>query len=206
MNTRTILRTAIGLSVHALLLLIATGTRAQADVITMTSSADGSIGTEQIQHMTATVTAVDQKARLVTLKDEDGAELEFAVGDDVKRLAEVKVGDQLEIGYLEAVSLDLRGATEEEMKEPLKVIEQSDRAAATSAPAGAKLRTIRAVVTVEGLSRWLNAITVRGPRGNYYVLDTQTVKVDWENLRIGQSMVATYTEALVMSIEPAAKK
>lgn len=68
------------------------------------------------------------------------------------------------------------------------------------------MRTVRAVVTVEGASRWLETLTVKGPRGNYFVLATEPGTVKWEELCIGQTLVGTYTEALVMSIEPVAKK
>lgn len=184
------------------LLLTSLGAIAQGTVKTTTSSASA-MGKEQVTHMTATVTAVDQKARTVTLKGEDGEMTTLTVSDEVKRLNEVKVGDQLNIGYLESIGLEFREATPEEMKDPLKVTEETQRAATTEAPAGGKARTTRAVVTLEGASRWLNTLTVKGPRGNYFVVEVGPDMVKWEELRIGQTMVGTYTEALVMSIEPA---
>ena len=200
MNTMNIQR-----SVNTLLLsgLLLAATNGSAQTKTMTSSASG-VNTEQVVHMTGTVTAVDQKARTVTLKGEQGNEMTLAVGDDVKRLNEVKVGDQLNIGYLESVGLEFREATPEEMKDPLKVTEETQRAGMSEAPAGGKARTTRAVVTLEGMSRWLNVLTVKGPRGNYFVVEVAPDMVKWEELRIGQTMVGTYTEALVMSLEPAA--
>jgi hypothetical protein len=104
------------------------------------------------------------------------------------------------------VGLEFREATPEEMKEPYKVTEATERADASAAPAGAKARTIHAVVTLEGASRWLHTLTVRGPKGNYFVVEVDPNAVKWEELRIGQTMVGTYTEAVVMSLEPAAKK
>ncbi|HMC97014.1 MAG TPA: hypothetical protein VKG92_05140 [Flavobacteriales bacterium] len=186
-------------------LLTSLGAIAQGQVKTTTASASG-VTTEQVTHMTATVTAVDQKARTVTLKGQAGSEMTLTVSEEVKRLSEVKVGDQLNIGYLESVGLEFREPTAEEIKEPRKVTEQADRSDMASAPAGSKLRTIRAVVTLEGMSRWLNNLTVRGPKGNYFVIQVKPDMVKWESLHIGQTMVGTYTEALVMSIEPAAKK
>lgn len=178
--------------------------RAQEQVV-MTTSGPGSVGTEEITTITATVTAVDHKARTVTLKGPEGNEMTMPVGEEVKRLNEVKVGDLLDVGYLEAVGLDFREATAEEMKNPLTETIESDKADKTRAPAAAALRTVRAVVTLEGMSRWLNVLTVKGPRGNYFVVEVEPGMVKWESLRIGQTMVATYSEALVMSITPSTK-
>ena len=188
-------------SATALTIFLAAGLHAQ-DKATKTTT----LGTQEISHMTCTVTQVDVKDRIVTLKDEDGVESTYAVGDDVKRLADVKVGDKLEIGYMESVGLEFRDPTPEEMAEPLKVTDMSDRADKTRAPSGAQLQTTRAVVTVEGMNRLLNTMTVRGPRGNYIVLQVQPGQVKWESLHLGQSLVGTYSEALVMTIDPAMKK
>ncbi|MBL7940125.1 MAG: hypothetical protein JNL43_12255 [Flavobacteriales bacterium] len=178
---------------------------AQADVSTTTISGEG-VATEEITTVTVTVTAVDLNTRSVTVKEADGAETTMTVGADVKRLDEVKVGDLLNIGYLQSVGLEFRAPTPEEMKEPFMVIDETERAGKEEAPAGGKARTIRAVVTVEGMSRWLNTLTVKGPRGNYFIVEVEPGQLKWEDLRIGQSMVGTYTEAMVMVLEPAPKK
>ena len=204
MNTTNISR-YMGAALLSGLLLTSITASAQGEAMMTTASPEG-VSSEQITHMTATVTAVDVKARMVTLKGPEGNEMTLEVSDEVKRLGEIKAGDKLNVGYLQSIGLEFREANEEELKEPLKVTEESDKAAKDKAPAGAKLRTVRGVVTVEGMSRWLNTLTVRGPRGNYFVVEVEPDMVQWEELRIGRTMVATYTEALVMSIEPVAKK
>ena len=176
------------------------------DAVTMTTASSDGVATENVTYMTATVTAVDQKARTVTLKGPEGNEMTMEVGTDVKRLDEIKPGDQLEVGYVEAVGLEFRQATAEEMKDPLKVTDVTERADRKDAPAAGTMRTVRAVVTLEGMSRWLNTLTVRGPKGNYFIVDVGPGVVKWEDLRIGQTMVGTYAEAVIMSISPAAKQ
>lgn len=204
MNTRSISRTAVAALMSVFLLTSITAS-AQEQVQMTTATSEG-VSTEEIITMTATVTAVDQKARTVTLKGPEGNEITMAVGEEVTRLAEVKVGDLLDIGYLQALGLEFREATPEEMKNPLTETIETEKADKTRAPAGAQLRTVRAVVTLEGMSRWLSTLTVLGPRGNYFVVEVEPSAVKWETLRIGQTMVGTYTEAMVMSIEHAEKK
>lgn len=82
MNTRTILNTAAALAVHTLLLLFASGTRAQTDQMTFAATADNAIAFERITHITATVTAVD-RAMNVNEKFLVGGE-EFDIVDENK--------------------------------------------------------------------------------------------------------------------------
>ena len=70
------------------------------------------------------------------------------------------------------------------------------------APAGGGVRRIKAVVTIEGLDRPTETITVRGPAGRYYMAHV----ADPENLtkmHIGDTIVVTLTEAAVVSLERA---
>ena len=53
---------------------------------------------EDVIESRATVTAIDQSQRLVQLRDENGQEIVLAVSDRVKRLNEIKVGDQVARG------------------------------------------------------------------------------------------------------------
>ena len=74
-------------------------------------------------------------------------------------------------------------------------------------PAGVlpRLRRFKVVTTIEGLDRPTQTITVKGPRGNYLT----TRVADPSNLtkmRIGETIVVTYTEALAISLEKVDKK
>ena len=69
----------------------------------------------------------------------------------------------------------------------------------------AGLRRFKVVTTIEGLDRPTETITVKGPRGNYLtarVADSSRLT----QMRIAENIVATYTEALAISVEKAEKK
>ena len=51
----------------------------------------------------ATVEAIDASTRTVTLKKEDGSYLTTVAGPDITRLAELKVGDTVNVQYYENV-------------------------------------------------------------------------------------------------------
>ena len=57
--------------------------------------------------ITAKVTALDQKTRVITLTDPQGNSLTFTAGPDVKRLDEIKVGDTVSLCYTEALMVDV---------------------------------------------------------------------------------------------------
>jgi len=58
----------------------------------------------QATEIQATVTAIDQKTRMVTLKDADGKETTFYVDQRARNLPQVKVGDVVKIAYVQALA------------------------------------------------------------------------------------------------------
>src|ERR1700752_1998702 len=57
---------------------------------------------------TATIQAIDKTNRIVTLKDEKGAEDSMIVGPAMKRFDELKVGDKVKVTYTESLVLQVR--------------------------------------------------------------------------------------------------
>jgi len=60
----------------------------------------------------------------------------------------------------------------------------------------------RVVTTVEGLERPTRLVTLKGPLGNYVSVRARNVD-NLEKLRLGDTIVVTYTEALAISLEKA---
>jgi hypothetical protein len=56
------------------------------------------------------------------------------------------------------------------------------------------------VVTVEGLDRPTKSLTVMGPLGNLHTVQVENV-ANLSKLRLGETIVVTYTEALAVSLE-----
>ena len=85
------------------------------------------------------------------------------------------------------------------------VLDAAGKAPPGTSPAAGGLRRIRVVTTIEGLDRPTQTITVKGPRGNY--LTTRVADPSrLTQMRIGENIVVTYTEALAVSLEKAEKK
>lgn len=155
--------------------------------------------------LTASVEAIDLKSREVTLKGPLGNEVTFTVDKRVKRLNEVKVGDLVSADYYVAIAAEVREPTPAEEKEPLVVLDAAGKAPPGTSPAAGGLRRFKVVTTIEGLDRPTQTVTVKGPRGNYLtarVADPSRLT----QVKIGEHVIITYTEAVAISVEKAKKK
>jgi hypothetical protein len=109
---------------------------------TAAPKSDATMGRVDVAHaqMSAEVTAIDLATRQVTLKGQSGDEVTVTVGDAVKRLDEVKVGDFVQVDYLVSIAAEVRKPTKEEAKHPLEIMAAGGRASKDAAPAAGVAR------------------------------------------------------------------
>lgn len=154
--------------------------------------------------VTASVESIDAAKREVTLKGPLGNSVSFTVDPSVKRLGEIKVGDLVRADYYVSIAAELRKPTPEEEKTPLVLLDTTAKAPPGASPAAGALRQFKVVTTIEGLDRPTQTVTVKGPRGNYV-----TVRVAEPSrltqMRIGENVIVTYTEALAIALEKVEK-
>jgi hypothetical protein len=152
--------------------------------------------------VTAKVQAIDQAKREVTLKGPLGNVVTFVVDKRVKRLNEFSVGDEVTADYYVSLAGELRAPTEDEKKNPLTILEGGARAPKDTAPAGGALRAFKVVATVVGLDLPTQSVTLQGPLGNYATIRAASVS-NLKQLRLGDTVIVTYTEALAISLQKA---
>jgi Cu/Ag efflux protein CusF len=146
----------------------------------------------------AVVEAIDQKSRMVTLKDHNGQRLRFKVSDDVKNLQQVKKGDQVNVSYYESVMLQLRKPGD--ATPGVTVAEEAERAKPGELPAGAVAEVVTVTAKVVEVDR-------RGHRATLELPNTEklTVKVNdparLQRVRSGDLVEATYREAIAVAVE-----
>jgi len=162
------------------------------------------VGDDVLVNATATVEAVNLEKRELTLKGSLGDISTITVDKAVKRLDEIKPGDQVKVQYYLAMAAELREPTSEEKANPIMVVEGTAKAPKSAAPAAGQLNVIRVVATVEGLERPTRMLTLKGPRGNYLSVRARDVK-KLEKLHLGDTIVVTFTEALAIGVEKAEK-
>jgi len=153
---------------------------------------------ESVVKVTATVTAVDLKNRIVTLKGENGNSVDVLVGDDVKNLAQVKVGDELVVSYKEAVSVKILKSSDvplsRDVTSDVKTAEPGQKPAGTLT----EKATVTAIITAIDTNN--STVTLKGPSGSLVTVKVNDPK-NIQMVKVGDEIVITYTQALAISIE-----
>jgi Cu/Ag efflux protein CusF len=169
---------------------------------TMVGKGPGMAGAAQTVKVTATITAIDPKTRDITLKGPQGNEVTVTAGPEVKNFAKMKVGDQVNIEYLEALTLELKKGggliVQRTMKEGMAGAKPGEQ------PAGGAGRQVTIVADVVDVDAAKQTITLRGPKRtvDLRIPDPEQFK----RVAKGDQVEATYTQAVAVVVEPAAKK
>ncbi|MFO0872985.1 MAG: hypothetical protein U0575_03315 [Phycisphaerales bacterium] len=155
--------------------------------------------------VTATVQAINLATREVTLKDTSGHEVTFVVDNAVRRLDEVKVGDQVTADFFVSVVGELRPPTPEEAANPLMAVAVAGRAAQGTDPGAAAARGVRVVTTVQAVDLPNMTVTLQGPMGDHATIRAKSLE-NLKKLHVGDTIVVTYTEAMAVSLEKVAPR
>lgn len=153
----------------------------------------------------ARVSAIDHAKRLVTLQDASGEEATFEADAGVQNLAQVKVGDELVGALAESLVLELREPTAEEAAAGASILEVVAKAEPGRRPAGEYVRQIRAVLTIAAIDKTAGTATLRGPAGNLRTIAARD-PANLDRVQVGDSVVATYTEALRLEVRAPARQ
>jgi len=166
------------------------------------SSQKGMVSGGRVEQVTATVTAVDAANRLVTLKGKKETDT-IKMGPEVVNFDQIKVGDVVKVTVSQGVVLSLQAPG-------AKAVEPTVTATGEAAPVGAKPAGdvkvgIKATVTVTKIDMKTRLVTLTGAEGrNYKVKAAPDVAID--KLKVGDKVLAEYTEGVGIAVEPAKKK
>ena len=147
--------------------------------------------------LSATVTAIDHDKREVTLEDAEGNETTVTVGEEVKNLPQVEVGDNVDIAYYEAVDVTVLSGDESEPR--AAAISALETAEPGQKPAGQLTTDVSLLATIEAIDKDAATVTLKGPEGN-----TRTVKVrdpaNLENVAVGDRVLINLTQAIAVEV------
>jgi len=167
----------------------------------VTKSEPGKVAVAEVTKVTATVEAIDQAKREVTLKGPKGDTLVLPVSPEAKNLDKVKVGDKVVVGYIQALSMTLKkGGKELPSKTDTADIA---RAASGAQPGGAAARQVTVLANVTAVNAKTHTVTLKGPERtvDLKVRDPEQFKL----IKVGDQIEAVYSEGLAVSVEPAKK-
>ena len=157
----------------------------------------------QAVEVQATVTAIDLKTRMVTLKGPEGNETTIYVDERARNLPQVKVGDVVKIAYVEAVAWQVRKSNK---GAPTATTESAEvRAKPGEKPGGAAARRVSITATIEAIDLANGTVTLKGPQGNSRTIKARN-PANLKKVKVGDLVDITYTEAVAIKVEPAPAK
>ena len=156
---------------------------------------------EELQEVSATVAAVDQATRLLTLKGDDGSSAAFQVGPEVKNFPQIKVGDKVFVSYYRGIAAELQPKGT-----PLSKKVDSIDLATTAAPGtkpGAGVGTATtATVVIEKVDTKANTVSFKRPDGVSRTLPVKSPEGQEfiRKLKAGDQVEVLYAEAVAIEV------
>jgi hypothetical protein len=163
-------------------------------------SADEPITKSQSHEVTATVVAVDQATRLVTLKGKDGETFDVQAGKGVEHLDKVQPGDVVRATYTESLAFD--------------VVDKNEKPAGVSETVKKDIgsREVGRVVTssfkINAYDQNTHVLWVTTDKGQTRKITIEDPKAQakLKTLSPGNVVKVTYTESLALKLEKVAPK
>jgi hypothetical protein len=164
------------------------------------ASAQGTVARAGDISKSATITAINHTTRIVTLKDAQGNLQDVLCGPEIARFNELKVGDTVTFAYHAAVIYQI-----------VKPGEKTAAAAGADVvrgqgvkPSGAVTQQLKRRVTIESIDATAPSVTVRTANGHKMTAQVEDKK-NLEGLKAGDKVEVTFTEALMVTVEPPKK-
>jgi len=158
---------------------------------------------EQVAEATATVTAIDPTKRLISLKDEDdGSEFTVEAGDEVRNFSQIKVGDEVNVEYYQALAAEV---TKAEASDSDGAVVLGARAAEGDRPAGGIGTLYTAIVTIDSVDAAKGTVSFTGPEGKQRktTVERDEGRAFISQLKPGDRVQLTYGESLAIAVAPA---
>jgi hypothetical protein len=145
---------------------------------------------------TATIEAIEAASRTLTLKKPDGTFVTTIAGPDIKRFAELKIGDTVNARYYENVVVRVKAPGEPDVVSSAKGTTGADQVL----PGGTKAKQLTITATITAIDQTTPSITFTGPNGWKYsskVQDTAALA----KVKVGDKVDIVWTEAVLVSVE-----
>lgn len=151
----------------------------------------------QAVKIAATVEAVDQAKRTVTVKGPGGRSVTLKVDPSAKNFDQIKVGDKVAAEYVEATAVYVRKAGGPPIAGEVATVELAPKG---KKPAGIVTDTVELTARVENINYDLRLVTLRGPGGNAVTLKVGPRVENLKQVKVGDELVVRHTEALAIAV------
>jgi hypothetical protein len=174
-------------------------------VTTMQAQDGGVAATGEAATITvrATVKAVNQAARTVTLVGPQGETLKVKVGPEVRNLQQVKPGNNVVARITESVAFVIEPPGVKAPEDTLAIA--TERAKQGAKPAGGVAEMLVVTGLVVAVSPAKNTISMTNPAGGqvvtFVVRDPENQRM-LPSVKVGDQITAVITESVVIAVEP----
>ena len=152
----------------------------------------------ELKTLTATVEAIEQSTRSVTVRKSDGTDVTFYVPKSMTRFDQLKVGDKIKVTYYESLVFEVRKAGQPST--PTADALAAGRA--RNVPGGGVVTQQTRTVTVKAIDPAVPSITVTTPDGLTFTRKIEDRK-NIEGVKPGDRIDITYSQALLIAAQPA---
>ena len=163
------------------------------------------INTATLIEATATVTAIDTQRHLVTIKGPAGNSAVIQLTDQVKNLSQVKIGDRVDIKYYQSAVVDLVKADEGTTLDTTVAAVKAGRVEGDK-PGGAiglQVNRRAEVMFVDPIQKFITFLSPDRGLRKISLKNSPDLQHYLDELKKGDIVEVTYTEALAISLEPA---
>jgi len=165
------------------------------------SGTPGKVVGSRTHKITANVTALDVAKREIVIEAVQGRPVTFLVDPDVRNLEKVHIGDRVVLVYSEGLMMQMQppGAA------PVapKVAIEATRSKPGAEPGGGLAARVEGTVTITAIDPKNRMVVFKAPGGELYQVKAAP-GVHLEKAKVGDQLVATYTQSVALRVEPAA--
>ncbi len=162
-------------------------------------------GHSELVTLTAKVIDVNHHKQTLVLEGPKGNALAIKVDEKVQNFKHIKKGDLVSVKYYESVLWEIVKAKPGD--EPSKQVSELDTTGVSQPgkrPEMAQAKVTHVTTLIKSVDKATSTVILEGADGQDIPLQVKD-KSSLAGLQVGDKIVATYTEALAVSIEPAPK-
>ena len=152
--------------------------------------------TTTVKNESGVIEAIETQTRTITLKKADGTYVNVVAGEDIKRFAELKVGDKVSAKYYENLVIRLKQPGEPDVDTGAK----GTTGAEGALPGGTKAKQRTITATITNINTTTPSITFTGPNGWKYESRVQDPAA-LSKVKVGDKVDIVWTDALLVSVE-----
>ena len=147
--------------------------------------------------LTVRVAAIDAASRRMDVLRADGSTMGLVVASDVRRFDQVRVGDVIDVAFVESLVLELK-------KNGASVVARTEggdtrRSMSGQAPGAVRQSEVSVLADVVAVDAASGTVTLRGPKATLAlrIVDPKQLAL----VKPGDQVQATYTEAVAVSVD-----